>query len=73
MNLLVPENQNPTISISTKAVFGVKTDPHNDHRFASFEEAGNIILLWDDRKTTEAISFFFLNFCLEKIIFATHP
>jgi hypothetical protein len=67
VNLLVPENQNPTISISTKAVFGVKTDPHNDHRFASFEEisySGNICL-WDDRKTTEAISFFKKIFCLK--------
>ena len=57
VNLLA--NQNPVITISTKAVFGVKTDPHNDHRFASFEETnftGNICL-WDDRKPTEAISF----------------
>ncbi|RIA86881.1 hypothetical protein C1645_778580 [Glomus cerebriforme] len=48
--------ENPTITIPTKAVFGVKTDPYNDHRFASFEDGyvGNICL-WDDRKTTEAV------------------
>ncbi|CAG8452504.1 4949_t:CDS:10 [Funneliformis caledonium] len=46
--------ENPAITITTKAVFGVKTDPFNDHRFASFEEIssnmGNI-LLWDDLRS----------------------
>ncbi|CAI2164423.1 11509_t:CDS:10 [Funneliformis geosporum] len=46
--------ENPAITITTKAVFGVKTDPYNDHRFASFEEVssnmGNI-LLWDDPRS----------------------
>ncbi|CAG8706322.1 uncharacterized protein OCT59_029542 [Rhizophagus irregularis] len=43
-------SSDPSITITTKAVFGVKTDPYNDHRFASFEDGyiGNIFL-WDDR------------------------
>ncbi|GBB83809.1 hypothetical protein RclHR1_10480001 [Rhizophagus clarus] len=34
-----------SITITTKAVFGVKTDPYNDHRFASFEDGVSLMCL----------------------------
>ncbi|KAG9294907.1 hypothetical protein G9A89_003247 [Geosiphon pyriformis] len=43
------ESSNQASMVPTKAVYGVKIDPFNFDRFASFEEAGTVHL-WDDRK-----------------------
>ncbi|CAJ0758172.1 7472_t:CDS:10 [Entrophospora sp. SA101] len=42
-------------TLVTKAVYGIKSDPFNYHRFASFED--NYIYIWDDRKASDPISF----------------
>ncbi|RKP27136.1 WD40-repeat-containing domain protein, partial [Syncephalis pseudoplumigaleata] len=44
----------PSVTISTKAVYGVQVDPFHDKRMASFTEDG-IVRIWDVRKPAEAV------------------
>lgn len=47
--------ESAAITLATKAVYGIKSDPFNHHRFASFED--NCIYMWDNRKASDPISF----------------
>ena len=50
-------NKEPVLSISTKAVYGIATDPFSGHLFASFADDG-LIRVWDDRRPLEPLLSF---------------